>query len=111
MPSLDLAAALVRRQALKLALTSLITSMPVTNTDGIIGVANTLSSITSNPYELGVDAVALASNKSLELTNTLLNFGPTTQLKTLNQASTLIMDNMASSMIVIFFLIFFLNFI
>lgn len=84
--------------------------MPVTNTDGIIGVANTLSSITSNPYELGVDAVALASNKSLELTNTLLNFGPTTQLKTLNQASTLIMDNMASSMIVIYFLIFFLKF-
>lgn len=84
--------------------------MPVTNTDGIIGVANTLSSITSNPYELGVDAVALASNKSLELTNNLLNFGPTTQLKTLNQASTLIMDNMASSMIVIYFLIFFLKF-
>jgi hypothetical protein len=84
--------------------------MPVTNTDGIIGVANTLSSITSNPYELGVDAVALASNKSLELTNTLLNFGPTTQLKTLNQASTLIMDNMASSMIVIYFLNFFLKF-
>lgn len=47
---------MARNARLKQVLLEVITSMPVTNVDGVLHVSNTLSSLTSNPDEISLDA-------------------------------------------------------
>ena len=59
---------------LKQVLLEVISSMPVTSIDGVLTVSNTLSSLTSNPNEINVNAAVLISFTLVNFSNFLINF-------------------------------------
>lgn len=59
---------------LKQVLLEVISSMPVTSIDGVLTVSNTLSSLTSNPNEINVNAAVLISFTLINFSNFLINF-------------------------------------
>ncbi len=97
--------------------------MPIVNVDGVLSVANTLSSITSNTSEINLSSAVWtinqinfllvnfliffynttktsASNKSFELTSKLMSLSKKLTLSEISSASNLVVDTMASSLIV-----------
>ena len=59
---------------LKQVLLEVISSMPVTSIDGVLTVSNTLSSLTSNPNEINVNAAVLISFTLINFSNFFINF-------------------------------------